>query len=137
MGMKKLLNFGIAALLVACEDVDSGSKLELKIKIETIEVLETTLRRLTFLFKKKKIYPCVNIPILTEKKIEETSFEITFTSIGETSVCLTAIGPATASVDLNTLRNGEYEIELNNAHLKNKGTLKVTDTEIALLFAQE
>jgi hypothetical protein len=134
--MKKLLTFGIAALLIACDDNDSASTGS-KITIETREVLEPASRRLTFFCKTQKIYPCANIPILTEKQIDEASFKITFTSVGETSLCLTATGPATTSVDLNTLRNGEFEIELNNAYLKNKGTLKVTDTEIELLFDQE
>jgi len=52
-------------------------------------------------------------------------------------ICLTALGPATTQLDLITVANGEYGIELNNANLKNIGTLKITETDISLLFGQK
>ncbi len=79
----------------------------------------------------------MNFPLLTDKQVDENSSRITFTSVGETIICLTALGPATTTIDLNSVSNGEYEIELNNANLKNKGTLKVTDTDISLQFGQK
>lgn len=137
--MKRLLKLCFVPLLISCEDNDLGLKsnpIDSKIIIETREVLEPNSRRLTFFSMTERIYPCVNFPLLTEKEIKANSFKITFTSVGETNLCLTALGPATTLLDFNALANGEYEIELNNANLKNKGTLQVTDTDISLLFGQ-
>jgi hypothetical protein len=138
--MTRILTFCILTTLISCEDNDLGLKttpIDSKIIIETREVLEPTSRRLTFFSKTEKIYPCVNFPLLTKKEIDENSFKITFTSIGETDLCLTALGPATTLLDFNTLSNGEYEIELNNANLKNKGILSVTDTDVTFIFGQK
>ncbi len=127
-------------ILISCEDNDLGFKsnpIDSKIIIETREVLDLTSRRLTFFSKTEKIYPCVNFPLLTKKEVDENSLKITFTSVGETDLCLTALGPATTTIDLNSVPNGEYEIELNNASLKNKGILSVTDTDVTFIFGQK
>ncbi len=92
---------------------------------------------MTLFCKTEEIYTCSNFSLLTEKEFNENSFNITFRSVGITTICLTALGPATTLIDFNALSNGEYEIELNNATLKNKGTLKVTNTDISLIFDQE
>jgi hypothetical protein len=138
--MTRIFALFILTILISCEDNDLGLKsnpIDSKIIIETREVLEPNSRRLTFFCKTEKIYPCVNFPLLTDKQVDENSSKITFTSVGETTLCLTALGPATTTIDLNSVSNGEYEIELNNANLKNKGTLKVTDTDITLRFGQK
>jgi len=138
--MKRLLTFYFLTLLISCEDSDPGLKsnpIDSKIIIETREVLEPGSRRLTFFCKTETIYPCVNYPLLTDEQTNESAFKITCTSVGETIVCLTALGPATTTIDLNSVSNGDYEIELNNANLKNKGTLKVTDTDISLQFGSK
>jgi hypothetical protein len=138
--MKRILSFCIVTSLISCENNDLGLKsnpIDSKILIETREVLEPDSRRLTFYSKTERIYPCVNYPILTKQEVDENLFKITFTSVGETDLCLTAPGPATTLLDFNTLSTGEYSIELNNANLKNKGTLKVTDTDITFLFEQK
>lgn len=138
--MRRFLTFCVGALLLSCEDNDvrvKSNPIDSKIIIEAREALEPNSRRLTFFCKTEKIYPCVNFPLLTEKEINENSFKITFTSVGETMLCMTALGPATTLLDLNALSYGEYDIELNNASLKNKGTLKVTDTDISLLFGRK
>lgn len=135
--MKRLLQFCCLILLLSCEDKDLGlnsNPIDSKIIIETREVLEPNSRRLTFFCKTEKIYHCMNFPLLTDVQVDENSFKITFTSVGESIVCATALGPATTTIDLNSVSIGEYEVELNNAKLKNKGTLKITDTDISLQF---
>lgn len=135
--MNRLLSFCFLTLLISCDDNDLGLKsnpLDSKVIVETREVLDPNSRHLTFFCTTEKIYSCVNFPLLTDKQADENSFKITFTSVGETTLCLTALGPATTSIDLNSVPNGEYEIELNNAKHENKGKLKVTDTDISLQF---
>jgi hypothetical protein len=138
--MRSILLLGILTILFSCkrEDIELRSNpIDSKILIETREVLEPNSRRLTFLAKTEKIYHCMNFPLLTEKETDESSLKITFTSVGEIDLCLTAFGPATALLDFNSVPNGEYAIELNNANLKNRGTLKITDTDITLLFGKK
>jgi hypothetical protein len=135
--MKRFLALYCLILLISCEDPDLGLKsnpIDSKIIIEPREVLEPNSRRLTLSCATERIYPCINFPIITEQQIVGNSIKIDFTSVEESMVCLTALGPARTVVDLNALPNGEYTLELNNAQLKNKGTLKLTDTDISLIF---
>lgn len=125
-------------LFASCENNDLGLKtnaIDSKIIIEAREVLEPDSRRLALLCRTEKIYPCINFLILTEQQTTDDLIKIDFTSVEESDFCFTALGPAGTVVDLNSLPNGEYSIELNNAALKNKGTLKLTDTDISLIFA--
>jgi hypothetical protein len=138
--MKNLLIFGVITFLTACEHDGprlSSNPIDSEITIEAREVLDVGSRSLTFYCKTKKIYPCINFPIITDKVSNNYSYKITFTQVEETPLCLAALGPASAVVDLSSLENGNYQIELNNADLKNTGTLKVTDSEIKLIFGQQ
>jgi hypothetical protein len=138
--MNRLLIFCTLTLLLSCEYNDTGltnNPIDSKIFIETRELLDINFRSLTFHCKTEKIYPCVNFPILTDKGINDNSFQITFTGIGETTICFTALGPASTVVDLRSVKSGEYPIEFNNAKLKNRGMLKVNDNEIQLVFSQQ
>lgn len=138
--MKRLLSACCCIFLLSCGEDSLGLKsipIDSKVIIETREILGPSSRRLTFLCKTEKIYPCFNYPLLTEEHSDENSFQITFTSVGETDLCATALGPATKTIDLNAVSNGEYELELNNDKLKNNGKLKVSDTEISLEFGQK
>lgn len=138
--MKRLLIFTTLTFLLSCEYNDSGltnNPIDSKIFIETRELLDKNSRSLTFNCKTEKNYPCINFPILTDKGINENSFQITFTGVGETTICFTALGPASTVVDLKTVKSGDYPIEFNNANLKNTGILRVNDNEIQLVFGQQ
>lgn len=123
--------------LSSCKSNDAGLKsnpIDSPIIIEVREVLEPDSRRLTFFCKTERIYPCSNFPVLSNVRRDANSVSIDFTAVGQTGICLTSLGPATTLLDLNTIANGYYELDLNNANLKNKGTLIVTESEITLLF---
>lgn len=138
--MKKTVILCISVLLLACNnnpELDDIPPIDPNITIELREVLGTDSRNLMLYCKTEKIYPCINFPILTEKTVDKDSYKITFTGIGEIGICLTAIGPASTVIELNSTSNGNYQIELNNGNLKNKGTLEVSDSEIAINIAQQ
>lgn len=138
--MKRLLTFCFLPFLISCQNNDLDLKsnpIDSKIIIEAREVLEANSRRLTLFSKTERIYPCENYPLLAKKEVEGNSLKITFTSVLETDFCFTALGPATSVIDLDEISNGEYEIEINNANLKNKGILKITDLDISILFNQK
>lgn len=127
-------------LLSSCEYNDIGLRsgpINSRIIIETQEILEPKSRRLTFFCATDSLYTCANFFLITEKEIEEKSLKVTFTSVGISDFCLHAYGPATTSVDFSTLPKGEYSIQFNIKNLQNKGTLKVTNTDISLLFGQK
>jgi hypothetical protein len=58
-----------------------------------------------------RIYPCVNAWILHETVINGNLITIHLTGIFQPEICLTALGPATASISLNSLAEGEYSID--------------------------
>lgn len=136
--MKKILLCSLLGL-IACE----GDPLERNAIDSTIEIvpgefyLASAIPQLALACKTERIYPCMNYPIHFEQSFVDGKLSITFTHIPELDICLTALGPATIQIDLSTLPNGEYELELNNAALKNSGTLKITDTEITLDFKRQ
>lgn len=137
MDVKKLLLF-VLSLLMACENTDDGlskNPINTKIFIEARELLGANKRSLTFFCRTEANYPCINYPINYSLSNTESLYSIAFTDVGEVGLCLTAIGPATATINLNSIPNGVYQLEINNANLHNKGSLKVSDSEINLNFS--
>jgi len=137
--MRKVVLFYMLMLTLSCASDDIGlasNPIDSNIVIEVGEELEHDSRRITLFCKTEKIYPCYNFGILTDTRTYDDAQEITFTKVDQQRVCLTALGPAKATVELGDLPNGEYSIALNNANLKNKGTLRVTDSEIVLQFGR-
>ena len=139
--MKTLLHlFLLFIFLAACEPSSlepAQAPLETKILIQPKEELKDGKRSIVLLNKTEKIYPCINFSIWTDQAFTDRSFKITFTGVEEENICATALGPATSSVDLGSIPNGDYYIELNNGNIKNKGLLSVTNREVELVFAQQ
>jgi hypothetical protein len=52
-------------------------------------------------------------------------------------ICLTELGPAQVTVDLGALPHGVYALELNTDNAGNKGTLRVSESQITLAFDHE
>jgi len=137
--VKKLLLF-VVTLLLACKNTDDGlsnNPIDTKILIEARELLGQNARSLTFFCKTEKNYPCINYPINYSFSKTENLYNITFTDVGEVGLCFTAIGPASTTINLNSIPNGEYQLDINNANLHNKGSLKVSDSEINLNFSKK
>lgn len=134
--MRKLLPLFILSLFFACsnDDLDLKSAIDSNIKIELRELLSPNKRELHLYAVTEKIYPCMNYPLTFDQHFEKNSVSITFTEVIEVGICLTALGPARAFIDLSHLRNGVYDFELNNGALKNIGKLTITDAEATLEF---
>lgn len=135
--MKKILFFISLLFIVACtnEKIDWASNpIDSNIHVEFREMLSIDSRQLTLSCATEKQYPCINYPIATKLNFDNNKLSVTFTHVVETEFCFTAIGPATASVVLPDLENGEYELELNNGNLENKGKLIVSDEKVDILF---
>lgn len=135
--MKGTFVFFITVALIACDrDAPSLSKNAIPsiIVIKQGDFFGENGLQLTIQCTTEAIYPCMNYQILTEQSFDGKELAIDFVEIGDINVCLTATGPATAIIDLSGMGNGDYQMSLNNASLKNSGVLKIGDEEIVLDF---
>lgn len=140
--MKNAFNLVVLGLILlgACDNNNEDLRndpIDSKIFIETREVLGSNSRSLTFYCRTEKSYPCINYPLAFSLNKTIGRYEMTFTDVIETDMCFTAIGPATATVNLTTVPNGVYNFEINNVNLRNKGTLEISDSEINLHFSKQ
>ncbi|WP_373524327.1 hypothetical protein [Aquiflexum sp.] len=138
--MRNFLILITCLFTVACDLANNSqpiTAIESQIIINPVEVLGESLRSLSLVCKTEKIYPCINYPLLTDKIIKENGIFITFKSVEETTFCLTALGPATAILDLGNVRTGQNNMELNTTSHRNAGNLTITDSEIIVDFPQQ
>lgn len=138
--MRNFLIFITCLFTVACDLANNSqpiTAIESKIIITPMEVLGESSRSLSLVSKTEKIYPCINYPLLTDKIVKENGIFITFKSVEETTFCLTALGPATAILDLGNVGNGQSNMELNTTSHRNAGNLTITDSEIIVDFPQQ
>ena len=91
-----------------------------------IKVMESSLRTLQLYFSTTKMYPCVNYPIDVSWQQSSNIIDISFMGVIENDFCFTAIGPATAVIDLGTLSNGTYHLNFHNGNMKQSGKLIVS-----------
>lgn len=138
--MKYAPIFILLLLTVSCDFTNNFQPItgiESQIIITPVEVLGESSRSLNLLCKTEKIYPCMNFPLLTNMAIMENGFVITFEGVEETDFCLTALGPATASLDLGNAMTGQRNMELNTPTQRNACNLTITQSEIILDFPQQ
>lgn len=126
--------------MVACDLANNSQPItgiESQIIITPVEALGESSRSLSLVCNTEKIYPCINYPLLTNKVVNENGILITFEGVEETNICLTALGPATATLDLGLVEIGQRDLELNTFVHRNIGNLTITDSEIILDFPQQ
>ena len=116
---------------------ETGFDVDSMINIRVMATIEGASRNLQFYCSTAKIYPCCNYPILVEKTQSLNNIDIAFNGVLETEFCLTAIGPATAIVNLGELSNGTYNLNLFNGDRKCTGELIVTSDSYEVNFAED
>lgn len=134
----KYLSLAISILLfVSCrkEGEKDSNPVDSKIFIAFRETLDNDSRKLSLLCRTEKSYPCINFPLLSNQDFKSGPLDITFTGVGETELCLTAIGPASTQISLPALGNGTYDLHLNNGKLLNSGKIVISNDKVDLLFA--
>jgi hypothetical protein len=136
---KELALFVLVFSLFACEseDILESNAIDSNIQITPTEFFGEPSPQLGLSCKSEKIYPCINFHIVTEVDFKEDIISVDFIEIPEIDICLTAFGPATTTIDFSDIANGEYELELNNASIRNTGRLIITDTSITLDFSSQ
>lgn len=116
-------------------DKQKTTRIDSNIIVTVKEQLNSHSRELVLHCRTEKTYPCINFPLLASQNFKSSALEISFMGIGNTELCLTAIGPAAITIPLSTLKEGSYEIWLNNGEFKNKGHLEISNEKVDLLFS--
>lgn len=100
-----------------------GSEVELSMT----EFVDEDQRTLTLKFLTRKDFPCINYRIKHSLAMDNQSINIILEKIEEADVCLDAIGPASAFVELGYLPEKEYNltVQLGESIVKS-GTLTVS-----------
>jgi hypothetical protein len=104
------------------------------INIRMVEIFDKSPRTFQFHCSTKKIYPCCNYPIVVERQQSSNSIDISFKGIIESDLCLTALGPATAIIDLGALSDGIYNLNLYYGKVKRTGNLVVSSDSYKINF---
>jgi len=114
----------LAVAITGCDKAaETVSKMDSEI---TIAMSESSLRTLQLYLSTTKIYPCCNYPIDLSWKKSSNTIDISVKGVIETDICLTALGPATATIDLGALSNGTYLLNFHIGNLKRSGELIVS-----------
>ncbi len=125
-----------AGSFAACDD-NSEKNLALadsRIHLRMVEDFTLSPRTFQLHCVTEKIYPCVNFPIVARSRQSSKSIDISFEGVIETDICLTAIGPATTTIDLGALSEGAYALNLRNGGVTQTGTLVVEAGSYTVVF---
>lgn len=122
--------FLIAVLFVlGCESETAQpvNTLGSEVELSMTEFVDEDQRTLTLKFLTRKDFPCINYRIKHSLTMDNQSIHIVLESIEESDVCLDAIGPASAFVELGYLPEKEYNltVQLGESIVKS-GTLAVS-----------
>lgn len=114
-----VLSVLLLAVASACEilptQTDQGYRDKIPIDTTLVitpwEVLSSDGPSLEFRVRTERIYGCFNYYITHRvKRRPSQAIEITFLSVAVPEICLTALGPATATIQIGQLASGEYPV---------------------------
>ena len=128
----------LAGSLLSCnkQGEENISRIDSKINIRMVETITASPRTLQFYCVTTRNYPCYNYPIYVESLQSSNIIDISFKGVIENDLCFTAIGPATAVIDLGALSNGKYRLNLSNGKVKRSGELIVSSDGYTVNFGK-
>ncbi|MEK6476853.1 hypothetical protein WJR50_04935 [Catalinimonas sp. 4WD22] len=116
-------------LMFACEGEQAvpSNTLGSEIELSMAEYIDSDQRSLSFKFLTLKDFPCINYSIKHETVVDNQAIKIVLEKVEVSDVCLDAIGPASAFIDLGALSEKEYDLQIQlGESLINHGTLSVS-----------
>lgn len=131
--------FIISVLFFSCESgpEEQVNTLGSEISLSLAEYPEPQEKTLSFKFLTEKDFPCINYQISHNMQRAGNTITIELTSIEKADVCLNAIGPATAFIDVGNLPEGDYDLTIRlGKSISNHGTLSVTPQAYSLAFEE-
>jgi hypothetical protein len=116
-------------LLTACEDenTEAVNTLGSEVDLSMSEFIDEGDRVLTFKFLTRKDYPCINYRIQHELNLTGNKLTIRLEKIKKAELCLDAIGPASAFIDIRNLSPKTYDFQIQlGASIIREGKLHVS-----------
>ncbi len=113
-----ILSIFLSTLLFFSNCKDLGEEippLESSIVITPWENLSPSQRTFTLNCATDEIYGCLNFRIINRFAVGSGTIEIWLDGIYKPEVCLTALGPATANIELGALAHGNYNVVISTA----------------------
>jgi hypothetical protein len=136
MKMKNLLKTALVLMLIigmtSC-DKDGTDSNNGNISIRMVETIDST-RTLQLYCLTKKIYPCINYSIDFNCEVHSNNIDITFNGVIETNFCFTAVGPASSVINLGSLKDGVYTLNLFNGNIMHTSELTVSSDKYKIHF---
>jgi hypothetical protein len=134
MKIRFLPNLAILLIIIftGCKKDFTVEKIDSNIEIKMWETLDSTKRKLQFYCSTEKAYECSNYAISKTYRKSPGTIEIGFRGVIKYDLCFTAFGPASTIIDLGTLPNGIYNLNINVEGNKSKGKLTVTQGYYAI-----
>ena len=132
--MRKLcLLLFVTVLFSSCssQTADADGEVGSDIKIILQEEISEEGAKLVIRSETFEIFGCYNFSIVSQQHIRSNEIIITYSGILKPEICLTALGPA-QSLELFSLKNGNYNIVFVNDGVRNKGELIVDDEKYVL-----
>jgi YbbR domain-containing protein len=119
-------------ILLGCQKDYSIDSIDSDIEIRLWETVDSTNRTLQLICTTERIYNCSNYTIKNTFSKSSNIINIDFKGIYIGDICLTAFGPANTVIDLGTLSNGTYNLNIKVEGKKSEGHLIVTDDYYAI-----
>lgn len=128
----------VLLILLGCQKDYSIDSIDSDIEIKLWETFDSTNRTLQLYCLTERIYNCSNYGIKNKFNKSSDNINIDFKGILVYDMCLTALGPATTIIDLGTLSNGTYHLNINVESMKSEGQLIITSDSYSIeLFNQK
>ncbi len=108
-----------------------------EIIITAWENLESANRTFELICATQESYPCSNYSIHHSISVKDQLIGIGFNKILIPNGCLTAFGPATTNINLGTLSNKTYNVEISLRNKTSKGRLIVNDSYYQFIMDRE
>lgn len=111
-----------------------ASSADENIKIKMVEEVDSTKRILVLNCYTENNFPCSNYSIESSFGVTNDKVVLTFSGISSPGICLTAIGPASATINLGSLSDKTYNLDLNiqNAAFSGQLTLTAANYKVTL-----
>jgi hypothetical protein len=99
----------------SCTDFGSDiPPIDSTISLDLWEELSPNQRTLQLRAATERIYGCSNFSIMYRLSVSTQLIQVDFLGIDLPPICLTALGPATATMNLGSLSNGSYQLILTS-----------------------
>lgn len=109
------------------EEAEPSNTLGSEIELSMAEYIDLDQRTLILKFLTLEDFPCINYQIKHQVMVDHQTISVVLEKVEAADICLDAIGPASAFIDLGQLSEKEYDLQIQlGESLINQGTLTVS-----------